>query len=297
MHLRLITAGLFATAALAGCASAPNASSGAVMYGPEAAAPRADHSTGAGASVATPNNLATTIIVGTPPSSDIERSVSASYTVPPKTFLASFEGVIGRAVSLGGYVVSSATEPDAGGRIVSGAVTLKVPAAKIADFLNGMPSSFVASSINFSAIDHTAQFVDVNARLASAHAHLAALDALLKQATSLNDITSLEQQIEAVQTEVDTDQGQLNVLTASVELATATVHMAERGSIVAPAPPANAVSGGIGSGWNNAIQVTGAALEGVVSALPLLIVAMIGLLVWRRQARGPLTRRAPDSTE
>jgi hypothetical protein len=296
MHLRLITAGLFVTAALAGCASAPSASSSAVQFGPEAGVSGAARSTVAQAPGAAPNSLAT-IIVGTPPSSDIERSVSASYTVPPGSFLASFEGVIGRAVGLGGYVVNSATEPDAAGRIVSGAVTLKVPAAKIADFLNGMPSSFVASSINFSAIDHTAQFVDVNARLASAHAHLAALDALLKQATSLSDITSLEQQIEAVQTEVDTDQGQLNVLTASVELATATVHMTERGSVVAPAPPANPVSGGIGSGWNNAVQVTGAALEGVVSALPLLILAMVGLLVWRRQSRGPLTGRAPDSTK
>jgi hypothetical protein len=297
MHLRLITAGLFATAALAGCASSSGASSSAVVNGHAAGAPGADYSTGAKASAAAPNSLATTIIVGTPPSSDIERSVSASYTVPPKTFLASFERVIGRAAGLGGYIVSSSTEPDAAGRIVSGAVSLKVPAAKIADFLNGMPSTFVASSINFSTIDHTAQFVDVNARLASAHAHLAALDALLKQATSLNDITSLEQQIEAVQTEVDTDQGQLNVLTASVELATATVHMSERGGIVAPAPPANAVSGGIGSGWNNAIHVTGAALEGVVSALPLLILAMIGLLVWRRQTRGRFANRAPDATK
>jgi hypothetical protein len=297
MHLRLITAGLFATAALAGCASAPDASSSAVTNGQAAARSGADYSTGAKAPAAAPNSLATTIIVGTPPSSDIERSVNASYTVPPGSFLASFEGTIGRAVGLGGYVVSSSTQPDAAGRIVSGAVTLKVPAAKIADFLNGMPSNFVASSINFSAIDHTAQFVDINARLASAHAHLAALDALLKQATSLADITSLEQQIEAVQTEVDTDQGELNVLTASVELATATVHMTERGSIVAPAPPANPVSGGIGSGWNNAVQVTGAALEGVVSALPLLVLAMIGLLVWRRQVRGPVARRAPDSTK
>jgi hypothetical protein len=297
MHLRLITAGLFVTAALGGCASASSASSSAVMNGQAGGGPGADYSTGARAPAAVPNSLATSIIVGTPPSSDIERSVTASYTVPPGSFLASFEGVISRAVGLGGYVVSSSTEPDAGGRIVSGAVTLKVPAAKIADFLNGMPSNFVASSINFSAIDHTAQFVDVNARLASAHAHLAALDALLRQATSLTDITNLEQQIEAVQTEVDTDQGQLNVLTASVELATATVHMTERGSVVAPAPPANPVSGGIGSGWSNAVQVTGAALEGVVSALPLLVLAMIGLLVWRRQARGPVDRRAPEAGE
>lgn len=298
MHLRLITAGLFATAALAGCASAPGASSSAVMNGQAAArVPGADYSTATKAPGAAPNSLATTIIVGTPPSSDIERSVSASYTVPPRSFLASFEGVISQAVGLGGYVVSSSTEPDAGGRIVSGAVTLKLPAAKIADFLNGMPTSFVASSINFSAIDHTAQFVDVNARLASAHAHLAALDSLLAKATSITDITNLEQQIEAVQTEVDTDQGQLNVLSASVELATATVHMTERGISVVRVTPPNPVSGGIGGGWNNAIQVTGAVLEGAVSALPLLVLAMVGLLVWRWQARGQLSRRAPDLHE
>jgi hypothetical protein len=297
MPTRQIVAALFVTVALAGCASASGAASSSAGQDAAARAPAGSYSTIAQAPASTSKGLATSIIVGTPPSSDIERSVTASYTVPPGSFLASFEGVISRAVGLGGYVVSSSTEPDAGGRIVSGAVTLKVPAAKIADLLNGMPSNFVASSINFSAIDHTAQFVDVNARLASAHAHLAALDALLRQATSLTDITSLEQQIETVQTEVDTDQGQLNVLTASVELATATVHMTERGSVVAPAPPANPVSGGIGSGWSNAVQVTGAALEGVVSALPLLVLAMIGLLVWRRQARGPVAHRAPEAGE
>jgi Domain of unknown function (DUF4349) len=297
MSIRQIAAALFATAVLAGCAAA--ATSSGAASGQEAAARAVPNgmSFGPGAPAPTANGLATTIIVGTPPSSDIERSVTASYTVPPGSFLSSFEGVISRAVGLGGYVVSSTTQPDSSGRIVSGAVTLKVPAAKIADFLNGMPSSFTASSINFSAIDHTAEFVDINARLASAHAHLAALDALLAKATSIGDITNLEQQIEAVQTEIDTDQGQLNVLSASVDLSTATVHMVERGSSVAPAPPANPVTGGIGGGWNNALQVTGTVLEGAVSALPLLVLAAIGLLVWRRQAHGPLIRRTPEASE
>jgi len=205
--------------------------------------------------------------------------------------------VIARAVGLGGYVASSTTQPDSHGRIVSGAVTLKIPAASIAAFLNGMPSTFTASSINFSAIDHTAQFVDVNARLASAHAHLAALNTLLAKATSIGDISNLEQEIEAVQTEVDTDQGQLNVLTASVELATASIQLTERGISLVVVPPPNPVAGGVSGGWKNAVQVTGAALEGVVSALPLLVLAVIGLLVWRRQSRGPIARRTPGASE
>ncbi|MGH7723309.1 MAG: DUF4349 domain-containing protein [Candidatus Dormibacteria bacterium] len=299
MPVRSIAAALFATAALAGCASASTGSGSAGSQAGPAVARGASYAGRAPLAQANApaNAPATSIVVGTPPSSAIERAVTAAYTVPPGSFLASFQGVTARAVGLGGYVVSSTTQPDSGGRIVSGSVTLKVPAAKIADFLNGMPSTFTASSINFSAIDHTAQFVDVNARLASAHAHLAALDGLLAKATSITDIAQLEQQIEAVQTEVDTDQGELNVLTASVDLATATVRMVERGSSVAPAPPANPVSGGIGGGWSNAVRVTGAALDGMLSALPLLVVVAIGLLVWRRQARRALWRRPRRAAE
>lgn len=304
MSIRRIATAVFATAALAGCASAATGAAGGTngaTSGQAQAAPLAPaaHSfVGGGAPLQDLSaGKATSIIVGTPPTSDIERSVNATYTVPAGSFLDSFESVAARAVGLGGYVVSSTTQPDRSGRIVSGAVTLKVPAAKLADFLNGMPSTFIASAIDFSAIDHTAQFVDINARLASAHAHLEALDALLAKATSLGDITNLEQQIEMVQTEIDGDQGQLNLLTASVDLATATVQMSERGATVAHVIPPNPVSDGIGGGWNNAVRVTGAALEGVVSAVPLLVLAVIGLFVWRRQSRGPLTPRAPDSTK
>src|SRR6202011_6091988 len=194
-------------------------------------------------------------------------------------------------VGLGGERVSSATQPDSGGRIVSGSVALKVPAAKLADLVNGMPTSFVAPSIDFSAIDHTAQLIDVNARLASAHAHLAALDALLAKATSLADITDLEQRIEAVQTEIEGGQGRRNLPTASVDLATATVRMSERAPTVAHATVPNPVSGGIGGGWDNAVRVTGAVLEGVVSAVPLLVVLAVGLVVWRRVSRPSLPRR------
>jgi hypothetical protein len=303
MTVRNIVAIIFGTAALAGCASgATSAVSGGAM-GQGAQAPALAPAgapdkltTGGAPIVSSATGKTTSIVVGTP-TSDIERAVTATYTVPAGSFLDSFEGVAARAVGLGGYVVSSITQPDSTGRIVSGAVTLKVPAAKISDFLNGMPQTFVASSIDFSAIDHTAQFIDVNARLASAHAHLAALDALLAKATSLADITDLEQRIEAVQTEIDGDQGQLNLLTASVDLATATVRMSERGATVAHVTVPNPVSGGIGGGWDNAVRVTGAVLEGVVSAVPLLVVLAVGLVVWRRVSRPSLPRRRSAGSE
>lgn len=290
MITRRIAVAAFTTIGLAGCAGAAS-TAGSRLPAVQSQAGAAFAPDRSGAGTATGAGLTTSIVVGTPSDGDIERSVRATYTVPAGSFLTSFEGAIGRAVGLGGYVVSSSTQPNGSGRIVSGSVTLKVPAARVAEFLNGMPPTFVASSIDFSSIDHTAQFVDLNARLASAHAHLAALDGLLAKATSIGEITTLEQEIESVQTEIDTDQGEVNALTASVELATASIRMSERGTRVAPVAPPNPVAGGVGSGWGNAVTVTGAALEGLVSGLPLLVVLAAGLVVWRRLPRTATSRR------
>ena len=235
----------------------------------------------------------TTITIGTPPTAELERSVRAEYTIPSGSFLGAFDGVIARAVGLGGYVASSVTQPARDGRIVGGAVTLDIPASQLAAFLNRMPSVFTAVSIDFASVDHTAQFVDVNAELASAHAHLRALDTLLANATSLSDITAIEQQIETVQVEIDTYQGQLNALSASVEMATATIALSERGAprLLATAPgPLNT---GLSGGWHNAIQVTAAVLDVVISALPILVLAGLGLAVWYWMPRR--FRRAPRS--
>lgn len=252
----------------------------------------ADAASGAGAhGSAAP---ATTITIGTPPTAQLQRSVSAAYTIPSGTFLASFDSVIARAVALGGYVASSVTQPVSNGRIVSGAVTVDIPATSLATFLNGMPAAFTAASINFASIDHSAQFVDVNAKLASAHAHLHALDTLLSNAISLGDITTIEQQIETVQIEIDTYQGELNALTASVDMATATISLSERGAprLVAAAPgPLNA---GVSGGWHNAIQVTSTVLEVLITALPLLVLVALALAVWYWLPRR--FRRAPRST-
>jgi hypothetical protein len=273
--------GLLATAGLlAACSSATtNSAASAAEHG------SASGTTTDGSAASAP----ATITIGLPPTADVQRSVRAAYTVPSGAFLTSFDGVIARAVGLGGYVASSATTPAPGGRIVAGSVTLEIPAASLASYLNGMPSTFVASSIDFSSVDHYAAFVDVNAELTSAHAQLLALDGLLAKATTLADITTIEQRIETVQVESDTYQGQLNGLTASVAMASATVALSERGSTLVAAVP-SALNNGLSNGWRNAGQVTGALVDAVVTAVPVLVILAIFLAGWlipRRLRRAP----------
>jgi hypothetical protein len=270
----LATAGLLAACSSATTSAAINAAAPAGAAHGNAGA--AGGTTTSGAAVPATNG----ITIGVPPTSDVQRSVRAAYTVPSGTFLMSFDGVIARAVTLGGYVASSATTPASNRRIVAGSVTLEIPATSLATFLNGMPSTFTASSIDFSSIDHYTAFVDVNAELASAHAQLHALDALLARATSLGDITTIEQQIETVQVEIDTYQGQLNGLTASVAMSTATIALAERGATVIASAP-GPLNDGLSGGWHNAVQVTGTLLDALITALPVLAVLALAFVGWR----------------
>jgi hypothetical protein len=224
------------------------------------------------------------IVVGTP-GTDVARSVTAAYTVPAGSFLSSFDTVIADAVALGGYVVSSSTSPNSKGRIVSGSVTLAIPTAQMASLLNSLPSDFTASSIDFSSVDDTSDIVDLNARLTSAQAHLAALQGLLAKATSLDDITTLEQQIEDVETSIDTDQGQLTTLDQAVTYATATVRLTERGAVRVTAATGPSVSGGVSKGWNNLLAIAAVGVEVLVTAIPALILLLIGWVAWRLRRR------------
>jgi hypothetical protein len=212
------------------------------------------------------------------------------------TFLASFDTVIADGVALNGYVISSQTSPNAKGQIVGGQVTLAIPTASMASLLNSLPSDFTASSINFSSVNDTNSIVDLNARLTSAQAHLTALQALLAKATSLDDITTLEQQIEDVETSIDADQGQLNSLTQAVTYATVTVQLKERGAVTVAVKKVAAgpsVSSGVSKGWNNALLVVTIALEVLVTAIPVLVLLLIGWFVWRLRRR----RVAPTPAE
>lgn len=231
-------------------------------------------------SVATPDNPGFTL--GTP-QGRIERSVSATFVVPHGTFLDAFDLLIQRAASLGGFVVGSSTSPDQSGRIDSGSLTVRVPVARLSDMIRGNPRDWKVSAVDFSSVDHTSETVDLQARLRAATAHRDALQGLLAGTRNLADITALEQQIAQVQQEVEQDQGALDAVNSRVDLATATMSLREQGAVVArPPAPAPRLKGALQSGWDNAVAVVAGITEGLLSALPLLVLAALGLLVaWR----------------
>jgi hypothetical protein len=227
----------------------------------------------------------------------VERSVSARYVVPHDGFLDAFDKVVNRATSLGGFVVDSTTTPDSTGRISSGAVTVKVPSARLSDLISGLPSDFTVSSLNYGSQDHTAETVDLNARLAASMAHRAALERLRDRTGSIAEIASLEQQIAQVQLEVDQQQGALNAVNARVDLATASIALAEKDAKPAAAQVNHsdpALLRALRTGADNALQLIAGGLLVAVTALP---VAVLALAAWlgRRRLRRLLSARPPSA--
>jgi hypothetical protein len=228
----------------------------------------------------------------------VERSVSARYVVPHDGFLDAFDRVVNRATSLGGFVVESSTTPDSTGRISSGAVTVRVPSARLSDLLSGLPSAvFTVSSLNYGSQDHTAETVDLNARVAASIAHRAALEGLRDRTRSIAEIASLEQQIAQVQLEVDQQQGALNAVNNRVDLATASIALAEKDAKPAAAPVNHsepALLRALRTGADNALQLIAGGVLVAVTALP---VAVLALAAWlgRRRLRRLLSVRPPSA--
>jgi Domain of unknown function (DUF4349) len=254
---------------------------------PDKAAPQQGIASGtSGGSMAdtshTPLNSDAALSLGTP-QGRIERSLTATFTVPHNGFLSAFDDLIQRATALGGYVVSSSTTPDQSGRIAGGTLVVRVPAAKLNDLVTGAPQAWKLSSINYNSVDHTAETVDMAARLQAAKAHRDALQGLLAGTHTLQDITALEQQIAQVQQEVDQDQGALDQVNNRVDMATATVTMGEQGATVPPpVAPTPRLVDAVTSGAGNALGVLAGLTEGLLSALPVLgLIALALLIAWR----------------
>jgi hypothetical protein len=223
----------------------------------------------------------------------VERTVSARYVVPHGSFLDAFGAVVNRATSLGGFVVDSTTTPDSAGRISSGAVTVKVPAAHLSELIGGLPSTFTVSALNYGSQDHTAETVDLGARLAASIAHRTALERLRDRTGSIAEVASLEQQIAQVQLEVDQEQGALNAVNARVDMATASIGLAEKDARPAVAPPNPgdpALLRALRTGAENALQLIAGGVLVAVTVLPVVALAVAAWVVRRRLRRLPDVR-------
>ncbi len=108
-----------------------------------------------------------------------------------------------------------------------GYFTVRIPSARLDDFLNIVKDEGTVTAKSESAEDVTLQYVDVEARIATYEAERDSLMELLDKATTLKDILTLRDKIAEVNYELDSLQRQLKSMENRVSFSTVNVDAKE----------------------------------------------------------------------
>jgi hypothetical protein len=201
------------------------------------------------------------------------------------------------AASLGGWVGN--TSLSAGEHeIRSATIELKIPAARFDEALAGLKPIGTVESVNSTAEDVGEEFVDLSARTANARRLEARLITLLATRTGkLEDVLNVERELARVREEIDRYEGRLRYLRARVATSTLVVTVHERAPLVSPTPGESVIGEAFKDAWRNFVRFVAAFIASLGTVIPLLVLAGLGVMGWRRfrRRRGAPTTGAGTS--
>ncbi|MGH2736452.1 MAG: DUF4349 domain-containing protein, partial [Actinomycetota bacterium] len=199
--------------------------------------------------------------------------------VPRDAFDDSIEEVQQLAVRLGGVLKATSID-DAGER--HGTVVIRVPSASFERALGELNEIGDIKSEFVDSQDVTEEFVDLRARVRNARAQQSVLLRLMDRAASVSDTIRVQNELARVQESIERMKGRLRVLSDLTSFSTLAVEVTEKG--VVPQPPDKATT--LSRAWDDAIDaflgVVAAVIVGAGFLIPVALLALIGLLVFRR---------------
>jgi hypothetical protein len=217
----------------------------------------------------------------------VEHRVSLRYVVATGGFVNALDVISRHASELGGEVSESTTQ-QAGGRL-GGHLTVRVPAVpsgQLIQLVGALNGQFRVASVNYSTVDHSAEYSDLSTGLQAARAKL---DQLRTAPSPGVDPGLLAQQISAAEQAVSKMQGQSATITGAVQSATASIDISEAVPSLATAQSAhNGVLQAVLTALSNDASAVGWVLGVLLAVLP---VAALVLLAWWVRRRW--LRRSP----
>jgi hypothetical protein len=278
-------------ALIAGCASgAPGAHSGA-------------SAAGAVGLPAAPNEAASGSLAGRSPAASRGHTLTglqspaiiytATLTVRVHSVSAAATRAAQIAAAAGGYVANESTNLDPSHPALSTVqISLKIPASRYPATLSELATALGNRlSESQQAQDVSQAVADVASRVSSAQDAIAQLRKLLARAGSVASLLSVQDQINRQEANLEALLAQQRVLAHETSYATISV------LLVSPAARAHAharkaaggFTSGLRAGWHALRAVVALLLTALGAVLPFLIpaavIALIGYLAWRRQAR------------
>ncbi len=164
--------------------------------------------------------------------------------------------------------------------------TVRVPAENYRAFLEQAGQSGSVLSLNESAEDVTANYIDTEARIASLENQRDRLNALAAQAETTADLLEIESQLSDVQYELESYTRQLRALDDQIAYSTVNITLQEVATLTPTGTTfVERLGDAFSGGWNGCVLF----LQGLVLALvymwPLLLAAVAAFFVVRLLAR------------
>jgi hypothetical protein len=173
----------------------------------------------------------------------------------------------------GGFVAQSSLQKS-DTKVVATA-TLRVPAARTTELMNGLAGLGTVTSRSSGSEDVTSQYIDIQARLKVLRAEEEQLVGFLKKATNIKDMLAVQEQLRSVRTEIEQYEGQQRYMDNATSLATVTAQLTQTtDAFVEPR--------GFGSAFAQSLARFGHGLAAFWTWFggSLVFIAFYGLLIW-----------------
>ena len=215
-----------------------------------------------------------------PPIDNIIKTGSLSVVVPKGDFQNSLQAANDIAAKYGGYVQSSSTTGTRSGRL-----TIRVPADKFEAAIGDLQALGRVEHESTNGQDVTAQFVDLGARLKIAEQREAVISRLMDRANGISQVLQYRNLLEEAQLNVEQLKGQLRVLRNRSSLGTIALSLREEGVAAADAVKNPSLVGALKHSLEGFLRVLFAVIVGLGYLIPIVALAGVGWLVFRRVRR------------
>jgi len=223
---------------------------------------------------------------------------SGEVTLQVKHYEPFFQALQKRVDITGGFIASIQSQRN-GESVSNASLTLRVPPAQLQTMVSWLREQGMISNEHIQAEDISEQYYDLKARLQNAQRFEARLLEMLKTQTgNLQDLILVEGKLNEVREQIEQMEGKVRYFDALTDLATLTVQVQVESVYIPPAPPT--FLNRVARAWRNSLEglfetAQGFAVMVVVVTpwiLPLVLLALLLRLIWRRLRSGRVMKSA-----
>jgi hypothetical protein len=168
-----------------------------------------------------------------------------------------------------------------------GDITIRIPASSFPAATDALRALGTVRGDNTTTEDVSQEYVDLQSRLRNLRAEQNVLIALFRRANTIRDTLAVQGQLSNVEGEIEQITGRIKFLDGRTLFSIVTIHLQEPGVITVLTPANKGPS--FGGAWETAktglVRIAGASMILGLWLAPFAVLALIGLVVWRRARR------------